>query len=74
MTADAMAGNIDEIRVLTVERLKEEETSTRLELLNLRFKVSTRQLSDASALRGARRRLARILTVLRERELVGSSE
>ena len=57
-----------------MERLKEEETSTRLELLNLRFKVSTRQLSDASGLRGGRRKLARILTVLRERELVGGSE
>ena len=74
MTADAMAGNIDEIRVLAVERLKEEETSTRLEMLNLRFKVSTRQLTDVSALRGARRKLARILTVLRERELVGGTE
>ena len=69
-----MAGNIDEIRVLAVERLKEEETSTRLEMLNLRFKVSTRQLTDVSALRGARRKLARILTVLRERELVGGTE
>ena len=74
MTADEMAGKIDEIRVLSAERLKEEETSTRLELLNLRFKVSTRQLSDSSALRGARHRLARILTVLRERELIGGSE
>ena len=69
-----MPGKIEEIRVLSVERLKEEEGSTRLELLNLRFKVSTRQLSDSSALRGTRRRLARILTVLRERELAGGSE
>ncbi len=69
-----MAGKIEEIRVLSVERLKEEEVSTRLELLNLRFKVSTRQLSDASALRGGRHRLARILTVLRERELVEGAE
>ena len=57
-----------------MDRLKEEEGSTRLELLNLRFKISTRQLSDASQLRGARRKLARILTVLRERELAGGSE
>ena len=69
-----MAGKIEEIRVLSVERLKEEEVSTRLELLNLRFKVSTRQLSDASALRDGRHRLARILTVLRERELVEGAE
>ena len=53
-----------------MERLKEEEVGTRLELLNLRFKVATRQLSGVSALRVARRRLAQIMTVLRERELV----
>ncbi|MCI0888488.1 MAG: 50S ribosomal protein L29, partial [Chloroflexi bacterium] len=56
------------------ERLKEEENSTRLELLNLRFKVATRQLSDHSTLRAGRHQLARILTVLRERELVGGAE
>ncbi|MCH8847361.1 MAG: 50S ribosomal protein L29 [Chloroflexi bacterium] len=69
-----MAGKIEEIRVLSVERLKEEENSTRLELLNLRFKVATRQLSDHSTLRAGRHQLARILTVLRERELVGGAE
>ena len=57
-----------------MERLKEEETSTRLELLNLRFKVATRQTSDVSALRSGRHRLARVLTVLRERELVEGAE
>ena len=65
-----MPAKIDPIRALSVERLKEEETGTRLELLNLRFKVATRQLSDVGSLRKARRRLAQILTVLRERELV----
>ncbi len=69
-----MAGKIEEIRVLSVERLKEEETSTRLELLNLRFKVATRQTSDSGALRAGRHQLARILTVLRERELVEGAE
>ena len=69
-----MPGKIEEIRGLSEERLREEEASTRLELLNLRFKVSTRQLSDSSALRGGRRRLAQILTVLRERELLGGAE
>ena len=53
-----------------MERLNEEEAGTRLELLNLRFKVATRQLSDVASVRVARRRLAQILTVLRERELV----
>ncbi|MDE2837572.1 MAG: 50S ribosomal protein L29 [Chloroflexota bacterium] len=66
-----MRAKIETIRALSDERLKEEEFNTRLELMNLRFKVATRQLSDPSELRGAKRRLAHILTVARERELLG---
>ncbi len=68
-----MRPKIDAIRALTDERLKEEESNTRLELMNLRFKVATRQLSDPSELRNAKRRLAHILTVARERELLGEA-
>ncbi len=66
-----MRAVIETTRALSDERLKEEEFNTRLELLNLRFKVATRQLSDASELRSAKRHLAHILTVRRERELAG---
>jgi ribosomal protein L29 len=69
-----MRTKIETSRALTAERLKEEEFSTRLEIMNLRFKISTNQLSDSSELRGARRRLAHILTVARERELLGGTE
>lgn len=69
-----MRPNIQQVRVLSDERLREEEANTRLELLNLRFKVSTRQLSNSNELRNAKRRLAHILTVRRERELVGGQE
>ncbi len=68
-----MRPKIEATRALTDERLKEEESSTRLELMNLRFKVATRQLSDPSELRNAKRRLAHILTVVRERELIGDA-
>ncbi len=68
-----MRPKIDVIRALTDERLKEEESNTRLELMNLRFKVATRQLSDPSELRNAKRRLAHVLTVARERELLGEA-
>ena len=67
-----MAANIEEVRSLTDERLHEEEFNTRLELMNLRFKVATRQQTNSSELRSTKRRLARILTVQRERELLGS--
>ena len=67
-----MAAKIEEVRALNNERLHEEELSTRLELMNLRFKIATHQLNNSSELRNAKRRLARILTVQRERELLGS--
>jgi len=68
-----MRAKIETVRALSDERLKEEEFSTRLELMNLRFKVATRQLSDPSELRDAKCRLAHILTVARERELMGGA-
>ena len=66
-----MRAVIETARALSDERLKEEEFNTRLELMNLRFKIATRQLSDPGALRDAKRRLAHILTVARERQLIG---
>ena len=68
-----MRPKIETVRALSDERLKEEETSTRLELMNLRFKIATRQLTGPSEMRNARRRLAHILTVIRERELIGDA-
>jgi large subunit ribosomal protein L29 len=67
-----MRAKIGTIRALADERLTEEEFNTRLEIMNLRFKIATRQLSNSGELRDAKRRLAHILTVQRERELVGS--
>jgi large subunit ribosomal protein L29 len=69
-----MKAKIDEIRALGNDRLGEEEFSTRLEILNLKFKIATRQLADASGLRTAKLRLAQILTVQKERELIGGAE
>jgi large subunit ribosomal protein L29 len=54
--------------------LSEEEIATRLreakeELFNLRFQVATGQLDNNRRLQTVRRDIARIYTVLREREL-----
>ena len=59
------------LRALSDEKLREEEWNTQRELLNLRFRLATRQLSNPGELRLAKRRLAQILTVLRERQLAG---
>ena len=39
-------------------------------MMNLRFQKTTRQLTNTNALRDARRNIARIHTVLRERQIV----
>ena len=59
--------------------LQDDELGTRLreakeELFNLRFQGATGQLENSSRLRAVRKDIARIYTVLRERELgIGTS-
>lgn len=62
------------VRALSDERLREEEESTERELLGLRFQASTRQLGDPTELRKARRKLAQIKTVIRERGLAAAAQ
>jgi large subunit ribosomal protein L29 len=47
---------------------------SRRELFNLRFQLATGQLDNPSRIREVRRDVARILTVLREREIVAAEE
>ena len=61
---------IDDLRALTNEDLWEELDSTHRELMNLRFRVATMQLANVNEIKKARKRIARINTVLRERQLV----
>ena len=54
-----------------VERLRE----SKAELFNLRFQSATGQLDDNQRLKAVRRDIARIYTVMRERELgIGADE
>ncbi len=64
---------IEEVRELTTEALREELENTRKELFNLRFQKATQQLSDSNAIRKTRRTVARMMTVLRERELIAET-
>ena len=63
---------IDDIRALTDQELEEELASTQRELMNLRFRVATMQLANVNEIKKARKRIARIKTVMRERELAKS--
>jgi large subunit ribosomal protein L29 len=57
---------IQEIRNLTPEQLRKELENAQRELMNLRFRLATRQLANVSELRKVRKKIARIKTVLRE--------
>jgi large subunit ribosomal protein L29 len=63
-----------ELRRLTDAELAGELTNARDQLFNLRLQLSTRQLKDSAAIGRARRDIARILTVRRERDLELASE
>ncbi|MCH2308219.1 MAG: 50S ribosomal protein L29 [SAR202 cluster bacterium] len=54
--------------------LSEELDSSQKELMELRFQVATMQLADTSAIRSMRRKIARIKTIIRQRELIVESE
>lgn len=59
----------DEMRDMSYEDLIEEMEDLREELYRLRFQKTVGQLEDSNLIRYAKRDIARILTVLREREL-----
>ncbi len=61
--------NINEIRALNVEELSNELKDTESALMNLRFKAVAMQLSDVNEINRTRRKISRIKTVIREREL-----
>ncbi|MBY0391077.1 MAG: 50S ribosomal protein L29 [Mycobacterium pseudokansasii] len=58
-----------ELRELTDEELAERLREAKAELFNLRFQMATGQLNNIRRLRTVRREIARVYTVLREREL-----
>jgi large subunit ribosomal protein L29 len=58
-----------ELRELTDEELLERLRESKEELFNLRFQMATGQLDNNRRLRTVRREIARVYTVMREREL-----
>ena len=58
-----------DLRVLTDDELVEKLREGKAELFNLRFQAATGQLESHGRLRAVRTDIARIYTVMREREL-----
>jgi len=59
----------DELDTFDNERLLEELKKAKEELFNLRFQSATGQLESHGRLRAVKRDIARIYTIIREREL-----
>ncbi|MEO8477444.1 MAG: 50S ribosomal protein L29 [Actinomycetota bacterium] len=64
-----MSSKAAELRELPDEELVNRIESSKEELFNLRFQLATGQLDDPSRLKEVRHEVARIATVLREREI-----
>jgi len=58
-----------ELDAMEDERLAEELKKAKAELFNLRFQSATGQLESHGRLKAVKRDIARIYTILREREL-----
>jgi large subunit ribosomal protein L29 len=64
-----MPSKAAELRDLTDDQLVERAESAKEELFNLRFQLATGQLDDSSRIKKVRHDIARIATVMREREI-----
>ncbi|HDH04601.1 MAG TPA: 50S ribosomal protein L29 [Nitrospirae bacterium] len=56
-----------ELRTLTVEELRQEETDLRKELFNLGFRKVTGEIENPLLIRQVRKDIARVLTVISEK-------
>ena len=62
---------VSEVRAMTSEQLTKELQTANRELFDLRLKASTKQLVNHREIPKARRKIAIIQTIMRERELAG---
>jgi len=61
--------NASEIRGLSTEELLKKLEEAHQELFNLRFRLATKQLGNHREIPAVKKKIARIKTILREREL-----
>lgn len=64
----------NEYRERSVEDLQKEITALKEQLFRLRFQHATKQLENTAELSKVKRNLARVNTILRERELVAANK
>lgn len=64
----------ENLRQMSDEDLKKEIAAKRAELFDYRRRNAMRQLENTAAIRTARKQIARVLTILREREIAAGGE
>ncbi len=64
--------HISELRKLNYADLARELESSKQELLNLRFRLSTKQVTNYREITTVKKKIAKINTLMREFELSGS--
>ena len=69
-----MATKDKDIHSHSVEVLRAQVNDAREEYMNLRFQQATGELTDFTRLRHSRRQIARLMTILHEREREASAE
>ena len=61
-----------EIREMSVDELQTKLTELKEELFNLRFQLAVNQLENSSRIGAVKKDIARVSTILRQRELSGT--
>ena len=64
--------NIDNIRDKNDQELLEELTNINRDMLDLKFKLETKQLANAFEIKKLKKNKSRILTVIQERKILRS--
>jgi len=62
-----------ELRDMSVDELRGKETDLRKELFNLRFRQATGEIENPLRIRMVRKDIARVLTVINEKETEGKN-
>ena len=60
---------VEEMRVLSAEELAKQLEAAHKELFDLRFRLATKQLVNHREVRRTKKEIARLKTIMREREL-----
>ena len=61
--------NADEIRGMNQAEIQGHLDAARQEMFNLRFQIATRKLKNHQRMKAVRRDIARLVTIVREREI-----